>query len=102
MRIWEELRKTVVYVTHSIDEAIVLADRILVMSARPGRIKDIIDIGAIFPRPRYVDGVKSSARYGEVFGRVWEQLRDRGRRRPCRRGRSGEAPRAAVRVRGRP
>jgi len=75
VRIWEELRKTVVYVTHSIDEAIVLADRILVMSARPGRIKEIIDISAIFPRPRYVDNVKSSARYGEIFGRVWDQLR---------------------------
>ncbi|HUB96640.1 MAG TPA: ABC transporter ATP-binding protein [Stellaceae bacterium] len=76
LRIWEETRKTVVYVTHSIDEAIVLADRILVMSARPGRIKDIIDIGAIFARPRHVDSVKSSARYGEVFGRVWGLLRD--------------------------
>ena len=76
LRIWEETRKTVIYVTHSIDEAIVLADRILVMSARPGRIKDIIDIGAIFPRPRHVDSVKSSARYGEVFGRVWGLLRD--------------------------
>ena len=75
LRIWEEARKTVVYVTHSIDEAIVLADRILVMSARPGRIKDIIDIGAIFPRPRHVDSVKSSARYGEVFGRIWGLLR---------------------------
>jgi NitT/TauT family transport system ATP-binding protein len=76
LRIWEETRKTVVYVTHSIDEAIVLADRILVMSARPGRIKDIIDIGAIFPRPRHVDTVKSSLRYGELFGKVWGLLRD--------------------------
>lgn len=76
LRIWEETRKTVVYVTHSIDEAIVLADRILVMSARPGRIKEIIDIGAIFSRPRHVDSVKSSPHYGEVFGRVWGQLRD--------------------------
>jgi NitT/TauT family transport system ATP-binding protein len=76
VRIWEETRKTVVYVTHSIDEAIVLADRILVMSARPGRIKEIIDVGAIFARPRYVESVKSSPRYGELFGRVWDQLRD--------------------------
>ena len=76
LRIWEETRKTVVYVTHSIDEAIVLADRILVMSARPGRIKSVIDIGRIFPRPRHVDSVKSSPRYGEVFGEVWSLLRD--------------------------
>ena len=76
LRIWEGTRKTVVYVTHSIDEAIVLADRVMVMSARPGRIKDIINIGSIFGRPRDVESVKASARYGEVFGRIWEQLRD--------------------------
>jgi len=76
LRIWEEARKTVVYVTHSIDEAIVLSDRLLVMSARPGRIKSIIDIGSIFPRPRHVDSVKSSPRYGEIFGQVWSLLRD--------------------------
>ncbi len=76
LRIWEETRKTVLYVTHSIDEAVVLADRILVMSARPGRIKDIIDVGSIFGRPRKVETVKSSAEYGELFGRVWGLLRD--------------------------
>jgi NitT/TauT family transport system ATP-binding protein len=75
VRIWEESRKTVLYVTHSIDEAIVLADRILVMSARPGRIKRIIDVGAVFGRPRHVDSVKSSARYGELFGQIWTELR---------------------------
>jgi NitT/TauT family transport system ATP-binding protein len=76
LRIWEESRKTVLYVTHSIDEAIVLADRILVMSARPGRVKDIIDVASVFGRPRQVDAVKSSPHYGEVFGRVWGLLRD--------------------------
>jgi NitT/TauT family transport system ATP-binding protein len=76
LRVWEETRKTVLYVTHSIDEAIVLADRILVMTARPGRIKDILDVGAVFGRPRQVETVKSSPRYGELFGRVWAQLRD--------------------------
>src|SRR5205807_6254623 len=55
LRIWDELRKTVVYVTHSIDEAIVLADRILVMTAPPGRIKDILDIQQVFGRPRLVE-----------------------------------------------
>jgi NitT/TauT family transport system ATP-binding protein len=76
LRIWEESGKTVVYVTHSIDEAIVLADRVMVMSARPGRIKDILDVGSVFGRPRQVETVKSSPEYGEVFGCIWSQLRD--------------------------
>jgi NitT/TauT family transport system ATP-binding protein len=76
LRIWDEQRKTVLYVTHSIDEAIVLADRILVMSARPGRIKEIIDVQEVFGRPRLVEHVKSSPEYGQVFGRVWGLLRD--------------------------
>ncbi len=50
LRIWNEERKTIIFVTHSVDEAIYLADRIVIMSARPGRIKDIIEIG--LPRPR--------------------------------------------------
>jgi NitT/TauT family transport system ATP-binding protein len=76
LRIWEESRKTVVYVTHSLDEAIVLADRVVVMTHRPGRIKEIIAIDAVFPRPRRVEDIKSSARYGELFGRLWAALRD--------------------------
>jgi NitT/TauT family transport system ATP-binding protein len=76
LRLWEELRKTVVYVTHSIDEAIVLADRIMVMTARPGRIKDVVDVRPVFARPRRVESVKSSPQYGELFGRVWGQLRE--------------------------
>jgi NitT/TauT family transport system ATP-binding protein len=75
LRIWEQRRKTVVYVTHSIDEAIVLADRILVMTARPGRTKDVIHVGEVFGRPRSVERVKSSSQYGDMFGRVWNQLR---------------------------
>jgi NitT/TauT family transport system ATP-binding protein len=52
LRIWQEERKTVVFVTHSVDEAIYLADRIVIMSARPGRIKDIIEISITRPRNR--------------------------------------------------
>jgi NitT/TauT family transport system ATP-binding protein len=50
LRIWEEEKKTVIFVTHSVDEAIYLADRIVIMSARPGRIKDVIRVN--IPRPR--------------------------------------------------
>ena len=76
LRIWEETRKTVLYVTHSIDEAIILSDCILVMSARPGRIKRLIDVASFFPRPRSVEVVKSSPKYGELFGQIWGELRD--------------------------
>jgi NitT/TauT family transport system permease protein len=76
LRIWEETRKTVLYVTHSIDEAIVLGDRILVMSGRPGRIKDVVDVNTVFGRPRFVEQVKSSEQYGRLFGQVWGLLRD--------------------------
>lgn len=50
LHIWGTERKTVIFVTHSVDEAIYLADRIVIMSARPGRIKDVIDVA--LPRPR--------------------------------------------------
>jgi NitT/TauT family transport system ATP-binding protein len=50
LRIWEEEKKTIIFVTHSVDEAIYLADRIVIMSARPGKIKDVIKID--LPRPR--------------------------------------------------
>jgi NitT/TauT family transport system ATP-binding protein len=75
LRIWEETRKTVLYVTHSIDEAIILGDKIMIMSARPGRIKEIIDVASFFPRPRHVDSIKSSPMFGELFGRVWSSLK---------------------------
>jgi len=76
LRIWEGTRKTVLYVTHSIDEAIVLADRIVVLSARPGVVREIVDVGAVFSRPRDVASVRSSPRYGELFARIWGHLRN--------------------------
>jgi len=56
--LWLETKKTVVFITHSIDEAVLLADRVVVMSARPGRIERILEIG--LARPRGLDARKSS------------------------------------------
>ncbi|MCX6499416.1 MAG: ABC transporter ATP-binding protein [Arthrobacter sp.] len=75
LRIWQETSKTVLYVTHSLDEALVLGDRIVVMSGRPGAVKDVIDVAAVFQRPRKVAEVRSDERYGSMFGRIWGQLR---------------------------
>ncbi len=76
LRIWEESHKTVLYVTHSIGEAILLGDRIVVFSARPGCIKNVIDVGRIIGGARTVEEVKSNSSYGELFGGIWAQLRD--------------------------
>ena len=74
LKIWEESKKTVVFITHSIDEALVLGDRVLVMTASPGTLK--ADIPVEFPRPRQVYELKASPAFGELAYNVWSQLRD--------------------------
>jgi len=73
LRIWSEHRRTVVYVTHSIDEAILLGDRLLLMSARPGRIVEAIPVP--LARPRQIETLRSDPRVGELFVRIWHHLR---------------------------
>ena len=74
LRVWEATGKTVVFVTHSIDEAMILADRIVVMSARPGTIK--ADIEVPFQRPRTVEAVRSDPEFSSLFLKIWSLLRD--------------------------
>jgi NitT/TauT family transport system ATP-binding protein len=74
LRIWEQTGTTVLFVTHSIDEAMILADRIVVMSARPGTIK--ADITVPFARPRTVEAVRSDPGFASLFLDVWSLLRD--------------------------
>ena len=75
LRIWERTGITVVFVTHSIPEAVFLSSRVVVMSARPGRITDVIDID--LPRPRDVD-TREQPRYFELVTEVREALRRGG------------------------
>jgi len=72
LRVWREERKTIIFVTHSIEEAIYLSDRVAVMRASPTSVKEIIDIP--LPRPRLLD-IRGSAEFAELRERVWESLK---------------------------
>jgi NitT/TauT family transport system ATP-binding protein len=74
LRIWEQTGTTVVFVTHSIPEAVFLSSRVVVMSPRPGRITNIIDVD--LPRPRNED-TRETRRYFELVTEVREALRHR-------------------------
>jgi NitT/TauT family transport system ATP-binding protein len=73
MRIWEEGRKTVLFVTHQIDEAVFLSDRVLVLARRPGRIQDNIDVA--LPRPRGL-AIKRTAEFMTYVDRIWRLIED--------------------------
>lgn len=72
LRIWEGLGKSVLFVTHDVEEAIGMADRVVVMSARPGRIKSehIID----FERPRDFEEVRESSEFRRLHRAIWNEL----------------------------
>jgi len=74
LRIWDETKKTVVFITHSVDEAVTLGDRIMIMSGDRGHPKAFVDVP--FARPRSVLDLRSSAEYGRLFGDIWGYLRD--------------------------
>jgi NitT/TauT family transport system ATP-binding protein len=71
LRIWETDKKTILFVTHSIDEAILMSDRVAFMCSRPGRIKEIIDID--LPRPRTED-IRNSAEFALIRKNLWGML----------------------------
>jgi NitT/TauT family transport system ATP-binding protein len=74
LRIWDETRKTVLFITHSVDEAATLGDRIMIMTAQPGCAKQIVDVP--FARPRSVLELRAQRAYGEFVYSIWGQLRD--------------------------
>src|SRR5262249_56079000 len=74
VRIWEQTGKTVLYVTHSIEEALLLGDRCVVMTAQPGRIKQIIDVP--FPHPRDLIALSAAADFGRLKIDIWKVLEE--------------------------
>ena len=73
MRLFEVTRKTVIFVTHAIDEAILLGDEVVVMTARPGRVKEVIAVD--LPRPRSIAMVGTPA-FGALFNRAFQLIRE--------------------------
>jgi NitT/TauT family transport system ATP-binding protein len=71
-KIIAETGQTVFFITHSIDEALTLADRVVMVSNRPGRVKEVIDVD--LPRSRFDEGVRRSERFGELREHIWSQL----------------------------
>ena len=73
--LWEQLRPSVVFITHDLDEAVALADRVLVMTSSPGSIKQSFDID--LPRPRgEVQEIRHEPRFLELQGQIWASLKD--------------------------
>jgi len=72
LRIWDREQQTVLFVTHDLGEALTLADRIILFSARPGQIKDMFEVD--FARPRDAVKVRETPRYAELFQHIWHSL----------------------------
>lgn len=73
LKIWRRAQKTVLFITHQINEAVYLADRVVVMSSRPGRVKDIFNVG--FERPRTL-GLKRESRFLEIEDKIWKLIEE--------------------------
>ncbi|MEP3439115.1 MAG: ABC transporter ATP-binding protein [Hoeflea sp.] len=72
LSLWTKEKRTVVFITHDLAEAITLSDRVIVMSARPGRV--IADIPIELPRPRSVSALQKDPAYHKIYSHVWEKL----------------------------
>ena len=73
LRIWEQGRKTVLFVTHQIDEAVFLSDRVLVFARRPGRLQESVEIR--LPRPRSLE-LKRTPEFVAYVDRIWKMIED--------------------------
>jgi NitT/TauT family transport system ATP-binding protein len=75
LKLWEELRPSVLFITHDLDEAVALSDRVAIMTSSPGAVKEVFDID--LPRPRgNVQEIRHEDRFLELQGRIWESLKD--------------------------
>jgi NitT/TauT family transport system ATP-binding protein len=75
LQLWEELRPSVLFITHDLDEAVTLSDRVVIMTSSPGTVKDIFEID--LPRPRGdVQTLRHERQFQEIQGQIWASLKD--------------------------
>jgi NitT/TauT family transport system ATP-binding protein len=75
LRIHEETQKTIIFVTHDLDEAVYLADRVVVLASRPGRVAEIVDVDIPRPRPEPAE-VKANREFSEKRYHIWRTLKE--------------------------
>jgi NitT/TauT family transport system ATP-binding protein len=75
LAIWEQMKITVIFITHSMEEAVLLGDRVVLLSARPGRVRKIADVPLSRPRSAAVDSIESSEEFAQVTNDLWRSLR---------------------------
>jgi len=74
LSLWETSRRTVIFITHDISEAVSMSDRVVVMSARPGRL--IADIPITLGRPRSVRALQKDQAFHDLYSEIWERLEE--------------------------
>ena len=74
LQLWERDRKTVLFVTHSIDEAVLLSDRVVIMGSKPGRVKQIVPIN--LPRPRQLAEIRAHPDFSTLRNFIWASIRE--------------------------
>jgi NitT/TauT family transport system ATP-binding protein len=77
LRVWNETKKTVLFVTHQINEAIYLADQVIVLGTKPGRVRDIVDID--LARPRALS-IKRDPKFLEYEDRIWATIEEEAKK----------------------
>jgi NitT/TauT family transport system ATP-binding protein len=77
LRVWNETKKTVLFVTHQINEAVYLADQVIVLGTKPGRVRDIVDIDLARPRPL---SIKRDSKFLEYEDRIWATIEEEAKK----------------------
>jgi NitT/TauT family transport system ATP-binding protein len=72
--LWQRERKTVIFITHSMDEAVYLSDRVVVMTPRPGKVAEVLDVP--LPRPRIAEEVRRDATFADLTNYIWASLKN--------------------------